>query len=86
MRRPDSSFLRSLWGLYGDVIENIIENTTKNTFIFCRYVNGSGALVLSKLLEKFGFRKSNGLETTPAKRYLLLTSLNPNIPKLIERF
>ena len=66
---------------YAIVIEKILEcsldnvdaDKRKSCFVYCSFVVGSGLILFAKLLELFGYEKSNGKETTEAKRYILLT-------------
>ena len=73
---------------FATVIENILNNPTKNTFVFTSIVRGSGAIILSLILEEvFGFKRGNDTVSTKTKRYILLTSLDENnISKYVERF
>jgi hypothetical protein len=71
---------------YSKLIKHILD-TKGSCFIYCSFVKGSGAILLSLLLELCGFSKANGSETTPRKRYGLLSSTEgSNIKKIIKRF
>lgn len=74
--------LRKFSSKYADVIEHIINNEG-NTFVYCRLVKGSGLILFSKLLELFGFSKSNGTEKTEGKRYAII--VGEGTKKQIER-
>jgi hypothetical protein len=60
--------------IYAATIRNILENTDKNTIVFNSLVEGSGCILFGKLMQLFGFKPANGTETTPGKRYAILTS------------
>ena len=45
---------------YAKTIKNILDNKDKCTFIYCEFVEGSGIILLSELLKKFGFTESKG--------------------------
>ena len=60
--------------IYKYVIKDVLENPDKCTYIYSELVTGSGAILLSKLLELVGFTKANGNETEPGRRYAVLTS------------
>lgn len=57
----------------------------KSQFVYCNWVKGSGCILFSLLLEKFGFSKANGNETTPGMRYALLTGEKSNTAKDFQR-
>ena len=57
--------------------------------IFSEFVKGSGIILLSKLLEEFNFKNSNGNEKTDHERYMILTNSTTTpskLKKLINRF
>jgi hypothetical protein len=60
--------------IYKYVIKDVLENPDKCTYIYSELVTGSGAILLSKLFELVGFKKANGNETEPGRRYAILTS------------
>lgn len=67
----------------------LIDTLTSKSFAYCEYVNGSGAIVLSKCLEAAGFSAATGTETTKRKRYVLInnqSSSNAQIQTVINRF
>lgn len=78
--------LRDLSVKYAHVIEKIKENPRKNIYVYSSMVNGSGAVLLSKILELYGFERSRGNEPLKGKRYILLTSGTPNISRLISYY
>jgi superfamily II DNA or RNA helicase len=58
---------------YYTTLKNIIENPKRNAFVYCDFVEGSGAILFSKLLELLNYRKSTGNETTKDDRYAIIT-------------
>ena len=73
---------------YADVIKNILLAKDKSVFVYCKFIEGSGSIMFSKMLELFGFTEANGSETTEGLRYALLTSTvaNASIIKIKNRF
>lgn len=66
--------LREYSAKYADCIEKIVKNK-ENHFVYMEFVEGSGAILFAKILEKlFGFSESKGQETTPGKRYAIITN------------
>jgi hypothetical protein len=60
--------------IYKEVIKDILNNKDKCTYVYSESVTGSGAILLSKLLELVGFSKANGNEKDKGRRYAILTS------------
>jgi len=54
--------IRNLSSKYASVIENILRDYKlgKSSFVYCEYVEGSGGILFSLLLNLFGFSKYNG--------------------------
>jgi superfamily II DNA or RNA helicase len=74
---------------YASVLSVIMANHNSKHFIFCQYVNGSGAIVFANILKQFGYSQSNGTETSKRKRYALCThqtASNKSIRQIINRF
>lgn len=74
---------------YASVIGKIMSEKNSKHFIFCQYVNGSGAIVFANILKLFGYTQSNGTEMSKRKRYALCThqtASNKSIRQLINRF
>lgn len=72
---------------YADLM-TILENGGK-TFVYCEYVDGSGAVLLGLILQQFGFSLATGRENQPGKRYSLVTnktSTPREIKKTIDQF
>lgn len=85
--------LRQFSSKYADTIETILKcrEEGKSVFVYCEYVQGSGAILFSKLLELFGFSASNGLEGKGSERarYALITNMTASqkeIKTIVNRF
>lgn len=61
---------------YYETLKKIVLGTTdQSCFVYCRFVTGSGAILFSKLLELFDYKKSNGKHGKTEKlRYGILTT------------
>lgn len=70
---------------YANVIKKILE-TEGNCFVYSSIVEGSGCILLSLILELFGYSRANGLERESGKRYALLTGTTTNNRTIVERF
>lgn len=58
---------------FASVIKIITDTWPSKSIVYCEFVNGSGCILFSKILELFGFQKSEGRETsTVSKRYAML--------------
>ncbi len=53
--------LRVMSAKYASLVENLLQNPKKNTFVYCGLVHGSGAILLSLILKEFGIK--HGLVT-----------------------
>lgn len=76
---------------YAAVIENILnaKKEGKLVFIYNEYVQGSGLILFSLLLNLFGYSKANGNESGKTSRYAILTNMTATsnqINKLVKRF
>lgn len=74
---------------YAKTIKVINETYPSKNLVYCKYVNGSGAIMFAKLLELFGFSEATGKEETKKKRYILLTDQTvnaKNLQTLINKF
>ena len=82
--------IRKYSSKYYNVLKNILndKNKDKTFFIYSSYVNNSGLILFSKLLELFKFKKHTpGTITDKKKRYILLTGNDTSsINKLINKF
>lgn len=48
--------------IYAKTLKEIIQHPDENTFVYNKYVQGSGAIVFSQLLKLVGFQKSRGYD------------------------
>lgn len=78
---------------YAISIANILEarNQNKSVFVYCEFVQGSGAILFASLLEQFGFTQATGNEglNSFSPRYAIITNLTSTATKtkkLIDRF
>lgn len=55
------------------VVDTIL-NTRGKSIVYCEFVNGGGCILLTRILELFGFSGSAGKDRTPGRRYALLTN------------
>lgn len=84
----DVNRLRRFSCKYADLIENILTTNAK-TFIYCEFVDGSGAILLGLILQHFGYSPFTGKETTKALRYAIVTNKTSSpreIKKTIDRY
>ena len=75
--------------VYAGIIRSILQNKRKLHFIYNSFVHGSGAIVLGKLLNLFGYVPANGSETTKTTRYAVLTNATVDqaqVERIIRRF
>lgn len=87
--RNNPAALHKYSAKYAQVIDVIKSSVKSKHFVYCQYVNGSGAIVFSKMLEAFGFKSAFGNETTKGLRYALCTrhtATPKQIQKLVNRF
>lgn len=74
---------------YADLLENILTNPRQKTFIYCEFVDGSGAILLGLILKHFGYTRASGKETTKALRYAIVTNKTSSpreIRKIIDKY
>lgn len=74
---------------YADLLENILTDPKQKTFIYCEFVDGSGAILLSLILKHFGYSQAFGKETTKALRYAIVTNKTSSpreIRKIIDKY
>lgn len=70
-------------------IKSILEEPTKKTFVYSEYVTGGGCILLSLILNKFGFSEFKKESQQKKKRYILLTRKtlqNKSIDFFIKNF
>ena len=88
--------LRMYSSKYAEVIRKLLDayENGKSSFVYCEYVEGSGGILFSLILELFGFKKYSGSENlkkpiNEGKRYSIINNRTtyPNeIKNIIERF
>ena len=81
--------LKTLSVKYAFIIEQILENEGKNAFVYGWFVEGSGIIIFSLLLQLFGMEKATGKERTKRSRYAIVstkTSSDPEIRDIIQMF
>lgn len=74
---------------FASVIKIIIDSWPSKSIIYCEFVNGSGCILFSKILELFGFQKSEGGATSVGKRYAMLinqTTTDFSFQNIIKTF
>ena len=74
---------------YAHAIKTLLENPKSKSFVYCEFVNGSGCILFSKILQLFGYKEATGEEYTPHPRFALITNQTSSpakIQKLVERF
>lgn len=59
---------------YASAIRNILLAENKNCFVYFEFVEGSGAILFSKILELFGFTRSKGKDKRKKLRYAIITN------------
>jgi superfamily II DNA or RNA helicase len=83
----DLSSLQKYSSKYAAVIRILDKKSTH--FVYCQYVNGSGAIVFAGILEKFGYQRATGNERSKGLRYILATNQtasSKSIQRMINRF
>lgn len=74
---------------YASIIKTILDNPTKLHFVYNSFVHGSGAVVLGKLLQLFGFSVASGNDGDKRNRYAILTNATASqqtVNNIISRF
>jgi Helicase conserved C-terminal domain len=64
---------------YSSVISLLNSAPTELAFVYGEYVEGSGLVVLAKILEANGYTRSNGKETTEGLRYGIVTNMTTTV-------
>lgn len=75
----DLNDLETLSTKYYYILNSLTTNQNKLFFVYCEFVEGSGLIILSKLLESIGYSKSTGKETTEGKRYAIITNMTTTL-------
>lgn len=83
--------LRKFSSKYSEVIKNILDsyNTGKKSFVYLKYVKGSGSILFSNILKLFGFSEASHTSSGESKRFVLATgetSSTKQIKKTVNRF
>ena len=81
--------LRKYSAKYAQIVEILLSQPMSKHFIYCQYVHGSGAVILGKILENFGFSQANGIDKKKKLRYALCTryeSTSKQIQQIVNRF
>lgn len=68
------SELEKLSTKYASLVNILMTTPNESSFAYIDLVEGSGSIVLSKILEQFGFSKAKGGEKTPGLRYAIITN------------
>lgn len=76
---------------YAFTIRTILKSQKENKciFVYCKYVSGSGLILLSKILEMYGFTSANGKEKSEGSRYAVITTeteTETSSTRIISRF
>ena len=78
---------------YAISIANILQarRENKSVFVYCEFVQGSGAILFASLLEQFGYTQATGSETNNqfSPRYAIITNTTATLShmkKIINRF
>lgn len=64
---------------YAYLVETLDQNPAQLFFVYCEFVEGSGLVLLSKILEAHGYSRSVGKDDTPGKRYAIITNLTTSL-------
>jgi len=68
------SYIQNHSSIYHTIIRGILNTRDKLRLVYIELVDGSGAILFANLLKLFGYEESiAGAETTPRKRFALLT-------------
>lgn len=83
------SKIRKFSAKYADVLTEITSKPGELVFVYGDLVEGSGIILLSKLLDLLNFERSKGNDKTPKRRYAILsnkTSSPKEIANIIRSF
>jgi hypothetical protein len=64
---------------YNSVLSFLAGSPDELAFVYGEYVEGSGLIVLSKILEAYGYTRSTGKDTTPGLRYGIVTNMTTTV-------
>ena len=71
--------LPALSAKYASVLSLLTQSPEELAFVYGEYVEGSGLVVLSKILEAHGFTRSTGKDTMPGLRYGIVTNMTTTV-------
>lgn len=74
---------------FANTIKTILDSQPSKSLVYCEFVNGSGSILFSKILEQFGFEEFKKPTTEKKLRYILLTQKTTsyrNLHRLINHF
>jgi len=74
---------------YAQLVSILSSQKKSKHFVYCQYVGGSGAVILCKILEAFGYKRAFGTEHTKSTRYALCSryeSSTKQIQQIVNRF
>lgn len=81
--------LKNFSSKYHKCLTEILNSENQSSFVYCEFVEGSGLILFSKILELFGFYSSKGIESTEKLRYALLTTktvTTTNLKNILKKF
>jgi disulfide oxidoreductase YuzD len=59
---------------YAQILRDVLNNPKQNIFVYNTFVKGSGINVFKLFMEEFGYRRSEGNESTPGRRFAVITN------------
>jgi superfamily II DNA or RNA helicase len=75
----DHDKLRAMSCKYAYLIEALESSPEQLFFVYCEFVEGSGLVLLSKILEAHGYSRSVGKDDAPGRRYAIITNLTTSL-------
>ena len=71
---------------YSSCIRNLLiaYNENRSSFVYCKFIYGSGLILFTQILNLFGFSEANGNENTEGMRYIYL-NFEFNTPNKIKQ-
>ena len=81
--------LKKFSSKYHKCITEILNSENQSSFVYCEFVEGSGLIVFSKILELFGFSSSKGIESSEKQRYAILTTktvTSTSLKNILKKF
>ena len=74
---------------YAFILRSLIDNRHRLTFIYCEFVEGSGLVLFSKILEAHGYARASGKESGKGLRYGIITNMTTTVKqtrRVLDRF